>query len=196
MPTTIEEIESHLKSLDLNVLTPNDAEAKARERGLSYAMDPYKNPDGEPTAFVQVLLMDDGTYVEFNALDAYNVRDCKHKGAVFAALLEINYKTKRLSFGYDPADGEICVTGDLTVADGALTPQQLQGELSAVLWSLEHFYPVIRHAMETGKVDLSLATDRTPSPTEGDAEVSKLIESLGGIEGLRRLVRDKSDPKA
>ncbi len=193
MPTTIEEIDSHLKSLDLNVLTPNDAEAKSRERALRYTMDQYQNPDGDPKAFLRVNLMDGGTYVEINAPNAYNVRECKYKGAVFAALLEITYTTKRLSFGYDPADGEICVTCDLTIEDGSLTAHQLSRELSAVLWALDHYHSVIRHAIETGKVDLSLAKEPTPTPSEIDPEIARLIESLGGVEGLRRLARDKSN---
>ena len=188
MPITIEEVDAHFKELGYKVMLPDDPERKKVNRQLIFNTKRYCNAEGENSVVISIYLEPSGEYIELVAPRAYNVRECKNKGPVFAALLEIAYKTRNQNFEYDPSDGEIRVASDLPIEDGSVTQLQLDALLGAIIFTLDKFHLVIQHVIETGRIDLSLANEPDSDKSVGDPETAELVAKLGGIEGLPKLV--------
>jgi hypothetical protein len=195
MPVTIAHIHEQLESLKLKVLSSSDPEVVAYERAVIFSTDSYVNPEGENKLLIVVKLSQDGEYLEVVAPSAYAVRECKFKGAVFAAFLHFTYMTKYVQFEYDPEDGEIRLSADFPVCDGTITALQLEPLLHSICATLEQFHPVIVRAMATGRVDMALATRNEPTPQLPE-EIAKLIEQIGGVDELRKLAESKRGDSA
>lgn len=191
MAMTVMEVQSRLESLGVKVMVPPDENVAAHERGIRYATSRYVNSEGEHAVLIIAKLNEAGEYLEFLAPAVYNVRECKFKGAVFAAMMELTYVSNHLQFEYDPSDGEIRVSVDMPICDGTATGAQMLSLLGAIVNGLESFHPVIVHAMETGRIDKSLIERKEGAGAIPD-EVAGLIEQLGGIDELRRLAEAKA----
>lgn len=191
MPFSIEEVESHFKELGFKVIVPDDVEHRKIGRALRFSTKRYVDFEGDKSVLISLIVDPDGEYLELVAPRVYNVRECPHKGAVFAALLEIAYKTRKQNFEYNPADGEIRVAADMPIEDGTATVRQLDALLGAIIAVLEQFHPVIKHVIETGRLDLSLADEPEVPDTSNDPVTAELIAKLGGIDGLRKLVEER-----
>ena len=95
MPFSIEEVESHFKELGFKVIVPDDVEHRKIGRALRFSTKRYVDFEGDKSVLISLIVDPDGEYLELVAPRVYNVRECPHKGAVFAALLEIAYKTRK-----------------------------------------------------------------------------------------------------
>jgi hypothetical protein len=187
MPITHPELVEKLKSLELNVMVPPD---QAVEAGIRFETDRYRNSEGAASLLVVCRIGEDGEYLEIFAPRAYEARNCRFKGALFAALLEVSFRTKSVQAEYDPSDGEIRFACDFPVEDATVTPRQLLRLLRNLLGVIEDFHPVLHHAFETGKVDMSrLPKPSTESPPP--PELLGLLEELGGIDELKRIVSER-----
>ena len=113
------------------------------------------------------------------------------QGATLAALAELSFRTRSLQCEYDPSDGEVRYAVDTWVLDNTLTIRQLELMVRILVELLEEHEPVIRAAMETGKVDFELANKRTKPSDDSNApaplppEIAELLVRAGGVEGLR-----------
>lgn len=190
MPFTVEDISAHLVALGHEPLTADDAETSAMERGVLLPTRFFKDPGDTRRLLIVVRMLDAGSILEVCSPGLYNVRDCKFKGVVFCVLLEIMLHSHHIQFEYDPESGNLSVSTDLPVLDSTLTTAQVGRLVQSVLHTVERFDSVIRHAVGTGKIDMSLIPAEEPS-VEVSAEVAQLIERLGGVDGLRQLVRGK-----
>jgi len=152
MPITRSELVSLCKSLGLN---PSVPEGDDSELGLFFETQSFVNREGENAALIICRTLYNGEYVAAVAPDALNTTECKYKGALFAAMAEIGLRTKYVQLVHDPSDGEIRLEVEVPVVDGTLTANQLEVMIYSVLGNLETFYPVLKHAMETGKIDFS-----------------------------------------
>jgi hypothetical protein len=65
-----------------------------------------------------------------------------------------------------------------------LCAEQLQRGIAGVLLAIRRFDPVIRHAMETGEVDLDLAREEEPSAPADDEHESPPVPDVGRILDL------------
>lgn len=187
MPITKAELVEKLRSLELKVIEPPDRESEVH---ILFATERYRNPTDEHSLLIVCRLSEDGGYLEMFAPGVYASRDCKHKGSLFAALLEMSWMTKAVQAEYDPSDGEIRIACDLFVEDGTATPRQLLRMMRSIVGIIEDFDPVIRHVFQTGKIDMSLLP-RPTAEAEGPAEMMGLLEELGGIEELRKIVEER-----
>lgn len=95
---------------------------------------------------------------------ACNLQDCKYKAAVLSVLTQIAFPTRGLRCESDPEDGEVRHAVDSWVLDNTLTQSQLDVMARIIIELLEEYDPVVRLAIETGRVDLSLANKPEPAP--------------------------------
>lgn len=187
MPITHAELIEKLKSLELNIMVPPDQTVEA---GIRFTTERYRNSEGELSILVVCRIGEGGEYLELYVPSAYNARNCRFKGGLFAALLELSWRTKSVQAEYDPADGEIRFASDLPVEDAIVTPRQLQRLLYTLVGVVEDFHPVLSHVFETGKIDMALLP-KPETGSEGSPELLGLLEELGGIDELKRIVSER-----
>lgn len=187
MPISLSKLESHVRALgwDYEVREERDQIA------LGFPTRFYVDAEGDNFAALFIDRVMDGQYVQVVMPRAYSLQDCKYKAAVLSVLTQIAFLTRSLQCEYDPEDGEVRYAVDSWVLDNTLTQSQLDVMVRIIIELLEEYDPVVRHAMETGRVDLSMANKPEPVPEAPAAlppEISALLEKAGGIEGLRDAV--------
>lgn len=191
MTISMDEIDAHFKQLGFKTSRHDDPEKATTNRGLRFSTVNYVNSEKTKSVFLSLSLVPSGEYLEIVAPAVYNVRECRNKGPVFAALLEIGFKTSMQNFEYDPADGEVRVATDVTIRDGTITCSQLDEMIGGVIRVLERFHAVIAHVIDTGRIDMALQSDPNVERTNA-SEIADLVAKLGGVSGLRKLVESMS----
>jgi hypothetical protein len=192
MPITLPELAAHIKAIGWNHEVRPDREQIA----LGFGTRNHVDLDGDKNIGIIVELAAEGQYVQVVLPRVYNLANCKFKGATLAALAEIAFRTRSLQCEYDSSDGEVRYTVDAWVLDNTLTPMQLEMMVRIAVDLLEEYEPVVRCAMESGKIDFSLAAPvraETPEPDAGSPqplppEIAELIKKAGGIEALRAVL--------
>lgn len=196
MPVTIDQIKKHLDALEVRHMPPGSQSAALRECGARFATHSYVDPSGDHTVLLVFSVDDDGQYLEVCAPMALNAAECRHKGALFTAMLHVALMTKHVQVEHDPSDGEIRFSVDVPVCDGVITTTQVSCMVFILISVLEEYYPVFRHAMETGKIDMGLAwMPEGPAPTDDERaavqrELDALVERMGGIEKVEEALRE------
>ena len=158
---------------------------------LGFGLTHHVDLDGDKHVMIGIECHNDGAYVQVAAQRVYNLANCKYKGATLAALAELAFRTRSLQCEYDPTDGEVRYAVDTWVLDNTLTANQLEMMVRILVDLLEEYEPVIRTAMDTGKVDFELANKRTEPTDDSNApaplppEIAELLARAGGVEGLR-----------
>ena len=192
MPITLSEIRSHCEQLGFKVTVPP---GQSVELGIRFSTHSYIDADGDHSLLLICKLADDGTYLEVFAPNALNSSKCKYKAALFSAMLYVNFMTRYLQLEHDVEDGEIRASVDFPVADGTVTKEQLEIMIRVIALCLEEYYPVLKHAMETGKIDFSLSwqpPSSTPAPPPSvPPELQALLDKVGGLDKLEALVESQ-----
>jgi hypothetical protein len=150
MPATIGQIKKHLDTLGVKYMS---AQGDEPECGMRFSTSSYADPNGDRSLLIICRLSDDGHYLELYAPNALNTSDCKYKAALFSAMLQLALQTKHVQLEHDPDDGEIRFAIDYPVCDGTVTAKQIDRMIFVLIGVLEQYYPVLRHAMDTGKID-------------------------------------------
>ncbi len=150
MPVTIGEIKQHLDALGVKYMNPSRDEP---ECGIRFSTASYANCDGDHSLLLICRLSDDGQYLELSAPNALNTSNCRYKAALFSAMLQIALLTKHVQLEHDPKDGEVRFAIDYPVCDGTVTAAQVDRMIHVLIGILEQYYPVLRHAMDSGKID-------------------------------------------
>ncbi|MFZ9881926.1 MAG: hypothetical protein ACO3QC_11045, partial [Phycisphaerales bacterium] len=170
MPVTIEEIAKHLKALQI---TPTFHEFNSNVCSAAFATDSYLDPSGDKQAVLCLGVSEDGKVLDAYVPRAIDATGCKHKAALFAALLWISYTTKYVQFEYDPEDGEIRLMIELPVCDAKITKLQVEIVITVLLNVLNEYYPVFRHAMDSGKVDMIRRWLPNAAASEAEAQAAE-----------------------
>ena len=187
MPISLPEIVELIKKIGWNA----DVQAEQNAVIVAFGLDHHVDLEGRKRVIIVIECHNDGAYVQVAAQRVYNLANCKYKGATLAALAELAFRTRSLQCEYDPSDGEVRYSVDTWVLDNTLTANQLEMMVRILIDLLEEFEPVIRTAMETGKVDFELANKRTEPTDDSNApaplppEIAELLARAGGVEGLR-----------
>jgi hypothetical protein len=197
MTVTLDQIKQHLDELGMRHMVPESKELARLQCAARFATQSYADSDGDHSLLVIFAISEDGEYLEVFSPMAMDASNCKHKGALFAAMLQVAFMTKHVQLEYDADDGEIRFAVDIPVCDGVVTPMQLSCIVHMLVGVMEEYYPVFKHAMETGKVDFSKrwepesdADEEAGSDDAGDtAKLEALIESMGGIDKLEEALR-------
>jgi hypothetical protein len=110
---------------------------------------------------IAVRLSEEGEYLELLAPRLYDLACCHHRDVAMQALLAIMQKTKMIRFDWDPDDGEVRCSVECPLEDGMLTRRQFSRMLRGLAELIDQWDPVIRTAMETGKLRLDAAPAAT-----------------------------------
>lgn len=167
---------------------------------LGFSLNNHVDLDGEKHVEIFLELAAEGRYFRVVMPRLYNLANCKFKGATLAALAELAFRTRSLQCEYDSSDGEVRFSVDIWLLDNTLTKDQLEMMVRIGVDLLEEFEPVVRCAMETGRVDFSLAAkpqevvEGTPPPLP--PEIAELLARAGGLEGLRAAVEQSAGARA
>jgi hypothetical protein len=189
MPITLPEIAKHLDAIGWKY----SVDEEQGQAMLGFGTKHHVDLDGDKHVAIWIEVEAEGRYVQVVIPRVYNLKDCKFKGPVLAALSEIAFRTRSLQCEYNSSDGEVRYAVDTWVLDNTLTAQQLEFMVHIAVELLEEYEPVVRHAMATGKIDFSLAVKRE-EPKSGEApaplppEIVELLTKAGGLEGLRAAV--------
>jgi hypothetical protein len=189
MPITLPELVEHIKAIGWN----HEVDAERGLVHLGFGTSNHVDLDGDKHIAICIELACDGQYLQVILPRVYNLANCKFKGAALAALTNIAYMTRSLQCEYDPQDGEVRYAVDMWVLDAKVTQSQVEMMVRIVVELLEEYEPVVRHAMEHGKVDLSLRSPRKDDekaeekqePAPLPPEIAELVKKAGGIDALR-----------
>lgn len=128
-----------------------------------FATRHYRDASGRAGVAIVIRLSEQGTLLEFMAPGLYCSQGCHHSAALFQVLLDITTRTKMIRFEHDATDGEVRCSIDFPIEDGKVTPRQFRRLLDCLAESVDRWAPVIRHAMDTGCIDL----ERRPAEVSG-----------------------------
>jgi len=162
----------------------------------------YRDRNGEAHLGFLIRISEDDEFLTVSIPWTWNLADCPHKAAVFEALLDFQAQSKLVRFDYDRDDGELRANAEIAVEDSSLTSTQFNRLIRAVGSAVLEFDPVLRHAMQTGEVDMNRLADSANDDGES-ARLQGLVDEAGGMEALERLAcgeplpdSDASDPAA
>ncbi len=162
---------------------------------FSLATEVFKDDDGDTCLLMAIDIWEDGEFLQFICPRLYNIKECPHKAAVFEAALVMAWSTKSIGFEYHQDSGEVRAVFEIPLEDAQLTERQLARILSMLRELVETYDPVIRLAIATGKIDMTLSGSKPPDPTAAkNREVDDLIAELGGVERLRELAAKNKTP--
>lgn len=146
-----------------------------------FDMESYVDPEGEKALLIVVRLHENGEFIEAFAPHLYKYKDGPNVLPVLQACLVACWMTKMIQFEYDPSDGEIRATIEVPLEDSTLTSRQLDRMIRGLLQFAEKFHPMIKAAIETGKI---------VPPEDDDKRMDEVMEMLRrmGPEGLKKLL--------
>lgn len=187
MTITLPELAAHIKAIGWR----HEVQADRDQIALGFGTENHVDLDGDKHIGIFIELAAEGQYVQVVLPRVYNLTNCKFKGSTLATLTEIALRTRSLQCEYDSSDGEVRYAVDTWVLDNTLTQSQLEMMVRIAVEVLEEYEPVVRCAMETGKIDFSLAAPirreapGTDAPQPLPPEIAELIKKAGSIEALR-----------
>jgi len=139
MTITMEQLLELYEAFEFKVNTHED---RSDEVVLFFGSKYYRDHEGElPTVF---------------SPNAYNAKGCAFRGALFSALLQLQYRNRLGAYEDDADDGEIRYKVDLPVKSATVTPDQFHWAVSNVPAIVDMYDPVVREVMKTGRIDLDL----------------------------------------
>ena len=169
MATTLEEICRHLESRKLKFVVEDDVHRAV----LGFDSTTYLDSRGEKTIRIGVAPFHGGRSVAVFAPELYVYKEGPHALAVLGACLHASYSTKFVQYEWTPGSGEIRATVEIPLEDALLTSSQLYAAIRAILTVVEEADPVIRRAIETGK----LVIPEKPAPEKLDAVLKLLAKA-------------------
>jgi hypothetical protein len=185
MSMTLSELAETAKKAELE-LSPQEGEASLWGHWNTKF---FKHPGlDEKSLELRFGLDEDGEFLYVMSLPLYCLKDCPHKAEALEAMLTIAYVTKSVSYEYDPTDGEVRATIEMPLQDGRVTPDQFAAMCNLLAATIDCYDTVIRHAMNTGVIDMSLEGKPLPDPEK--QELNELLAKIGGVEALKKLAAE------
>lgn len=151
----------------------------------------YRNPEGEDSMQLLVLLSGQGEYLEVRAQRLYDASDCQHTGELCRTLLGTSLRTALVQFSLDEADGEVRATAEMVLMDGACTPKQLEATIEIMKSVIDKFHPHIEQAMQSGAISFP-DESMVIRPTLEDSEVETSPMATIDIDDALRELLEKS----
>ena len=152
MAMNIESVERALKKgfgSDLKYQIDREASVIRTSWG---GFDHYRDPDGDNSLLILIMLNANGEYLEIQAPQVYNAADSSHKGALCRVLLGTSLRTPLVQFSFDESDGEVRATAEMVLMDGTCTPKQLRTTIEILMNVIDEYHPHVVRAMDTGEI--------------------------------------------
>ena len=153
----------------------------------------FRDSEGEPNVQIVVRLVEKGEFCVAHVPRAWSLAACDHRSAVCEAAARIQGKVKLVRFDLED-DGYLQPNVELALEKAPMCAEQLHRSIAALLTVVREFDPVIRHAMQTGEVDLDLAREDSAEPAPDVTRIIELGEAAGGLDALERLLGDSDAP--
>ena len=193
MATTFDDLKRFLDDARLTYDTHDEDQILAVGFSADADDTTYRDSDGDPHVHILVRLVERGEFCTAFVPRAWNLADCDHRAAVCEAATRIQAKLKLVRFDLCD-DGCLQPNIEIPLEKAPMCAEQLHRALAGLLLAVREFDPVIRHAMETGTVDLDLAEEDLPEPPADITRILELGESTGGLDALERLLGDSDAP--
>jgi len=153
MTITMEQL---LELCDACEFKVNTREDRSDEVFLFFGSKHYRDHEGDDSILTVIRIEDEGELLTVFSPNAYNAKDCAFRGALFSALLQLQYRNRLGAYEYDADDGEIRYKVDLPVKSATVTPDQFHWAVTNVPAIVDMYDPVVREVMKTGRIDLDL----------------------------------------
>jgi hypothetical protein len=126
-------------------------------------------------------------YVQIYAPSVLSIDGAAYPDAAVRACLEFGWRGRPVQTAMDDRDGELRMSIDIPVFDGTVTKEQVTASLYRLATRIDEFAPIFEQACSTGEIDWSRFGEQD---SELDAmELADMMERVGGVEGLRTLLR-------
>jgi len=153
----------------------------------------FRDAEGEPNVQIVVRLVEKGEFCVALVPRAWPLAACDHRAAVCEAVARIQGKVKLVRFDLED-DDYLQPNVELALEKAPMCAEQLHRSIAALLTVVREFDPVIRHAMQTGEVNLDLAQEEPAEPSPDVTRIIELGEAAGGLDALERLLGDSDAP--
>lgn len=187
MATTFDEVEQFL--IDGKLEFDTDAENNAF--GIGFGCEPddttYRDTEGEARVQVIVRIAEGGEFLTVYSPGAWSLADCPFVPAVCEATSRIQARMKLIRFDLD-TDGQLHANIEIPLESAPLHAGQVHRAIAGILVAIRRYDAVIRHAIETGEVDLDLTRDESAEPPTDLDEMLRLAREAGGIDALEQLL--------
>ena len=177
MATTLQQVKGYLDEKGFKY----SIDEKKQLIRTGFNMDHYVDSDGDKSVRIVVRLYEDGEFIEVLAPNLYTYKDGPNALALLQACLIASWRTKMVQFEYDPSDGEIRATIEVPIEDSTMTSRQFHRILGGLLTFVDKFHPMLKEAMDTGKI---------VPPDDEDRRMTEVMEMLRrlGPEGLKKVL--------
>jgi hypothetical protein len=114
----------------------------------------YRNRNGDAACPVIITACEDGQFVKIASQDAWNLRDCRHRAAVYETLVRETPELPIIRFQHDPESDGVTPFAIVTVDNRQVSGDLVQEGVGRVIHAIPRWDPVIRRVMETGEVSV------------------------------------------
>lgn len=193
MATTFDELKRFLDDAGLEY----EAHEEHHIIAVGFSGEPddttFRDRDGDPSVQILVRLVERGEFCAAFVPRAWSLADCEHRAAVCEAATRIQSQMKLIRFDLED-EGYLQPNIEIPLEKAPMCAEQLHRAIAGLLMAVRQFDPVIRHAMQTGEVDLDLAREDMPEPPADITRILELGEATGGLDALERLLGDSDAP--
>lgn len=187
MATTLIEIQEYLNEAELKYRVEQAKDSIV----LSFSpMSDYVCPaTGEDAVVVVIQLEEDGEFIKVFSPYAFTAEGVAFPDVAIRSCMELCYRTKGIQAEFDPDDGEVRMIIEFPLEDANLTSRQLHRCIQSLTGIIDEFSPIFHNAASTGEVDWTAFGPHEPSIER--MELADLMQAVGGVEGLRDLLRSR-----
>jgi hypothetical protein len=187
MAATFQDLKQFINAAGLNY----EANDELQTIAIGFTGEPddttYRDEDGDPSVRILVRLVERGEFVAVFSPQAWDLSDSEHVPAVCEAVARFQARMKLIRFDLGE-EGSLQPNVEIPLEKAPLCAEQLHRGIAAVLIAVKEFDPVVRHAMETGVVDLGLINDEMPDLPAEINQILELGERAGGLDALEQLL--------
>jgi len=187
MATTFQDLQNYLKAAGLGF----EANDEHQTIAIGFTGEPgdttYRDEDGDPSVRILVRLVERGEFVAVFSPQAWDLSDSEHVPAVCEAVARMQARMKLIRFDLGE-EGFLQPNVEIPLEKAPMCAEQLLRAIAGVLIAVKEFDPVVRHAKETGIVDLELINDEVPDMPPEINQIIELGETAGGLDALEQLL--------
>lgn len=185
MPITIEQLSDYMKAAELKFYIAQPCE----EILIKFPSHRYESHlTGDKLISLVVRVFDNGEQVSIFAPQVFTLASATFEEAAIRSCLELGWQVRAVQCQLDPSDGEIRFETSLFVKDGTLTSAQFLDALHLLHHVIDEFTPTFREAAETGSINWG-HFGRHDAELD-NLELADMMDRIGGVEGLRSLMRE------
>lgn len=164
MATSIEEITAYLDAGSIRFGSTDDPDTVV----TSFETQHYRDPAGDDSVFIVIMLEEAGRYLKVFAPNAFAVPD-DHLDAFLRACAMVQYRTKLVQFEWDDDAGLIPII-EFPLEDAPLGAEQLRRCVIGLVAILDEYYDALQHVAATGLVDADHIAAPELARSSGDWE--------------------------